>query len=208
MHRQQLIHLLSNYHPSDSNEQEFKARMITFINAYPDCFERSLTVGHITASAWLLNKAGTHALLMHHTKLDNWFQLGGHCDGDSDVLAVAIKEAQEESGIQHIEPVLDTIFDIDIHLIPENKHEAAHYHYDVRFLLQVTSDEEVIQNKESKELRWISKDPALVPTRSRSVCRMHEKWLKATQYLNLTSEGKNDNYQKQRTACTRSSQEI
>jgi 8-oxo-dGTP pyrophosphatase MutT (NUDIX family) len=124
-----------------------------------------------------LNKTGDKALLMHHTKLNNWFQLGGHCDGDSNVLQVAVKEAQEESGINAIEPVNQDIFDLDVHLIPANSKEPEHYHYDIRFLLQVTSDEVVIQNRESKELRWISKNPEELPTQSRSVTRMFEKWI-------------------------------
>lgn len=113
---------------------------------------------------------------MHHAKLDNWFQLGGHCDGDSDVLAVAIKEAREESGILNIVPVFDAIFDIDIHLIPENKREKAHYHYDVRFLLQVASDEQLIINSESKELRWITQDIKSLPANTKSIVRMFNKW--------------------------------
>lgn len=177
MKRANFIQLLTNYNPSSPEEIAFKQHMLSFINAHADCFERTLAIGHITASAWLLNKAGTTALLMHHAKLNNWFQLGGHCDGDSDVLAVAIKEAQEESGITHIAPISTEIFDIDIHLIPENSREKAHYHYDVRFLLQVTSDEQVIQNSESKELRWIAKSSETLPTANPSVARMFNKWL-------------------------------
>lgn len=176
MHRNSLLEKLRAYFPSDTREQEFKVRMIEFIQEHPDCFERSLAIGHITASSWLLNKDGSKALLMHHAKLDQWFQLGGHCDGDSDALAVAIKEAQEESGIEHIVPVSTDIFDIDIHRIPDNKKEAAHDHYDVRFLLRVNSDEDFVQNSESKELRWISKDLSDLPTQSPSVARMAHKW--------------------------------
>src|SRR5665647_2028334 len=132
MHRQKLISQLEKYNPTDPGEIAFKREMISFIHAHADCFERTLPIGHITASAWLLDKDGTHALLMHHTKLDKWFQLGGHCDGDSDVLAVAIKEAQEESGMKGIAALNSDIFDIDIHLIPENPREKAHLHYDVR----------------------------------------------------------------------------
>jgi 8-oxo-dGTP pyrophosphatase MutT (NUDIX family) len=113
---------------------------------------------------------------MHHRKLNLWVQLGGHCDGDANVLAVAIKEAQEESGIMHIEPLSLQIFDVDIHLIPANAKEAEHYHYDIRFLLGAQSDEEFVQNSESKELRWISKDAKQMPTNERSVVRMFEKW--------------------------------
>src|SRR3989338_318582 len=169
MHAQNLLELLEHYNPTDTDEIEYKKRIIDFVLSYANCFERSLAIGHITASAWLLSKDKTHALLMHHTKLDNWFQLGGHCDGNPDTCAVAIKEAQEESGIAHIIPVTKNIFDIDIHRIPDTPREKAHDHYDIRFLLQVTSNEQVIQNSESKELRWISKNPQDLPTQSRSV---------------------------------------
>lgn len=176
MHRAALVDLLKAYHPSAQEEITYKKQMLEFIQNNADCFERTLASGHMTASAWIVSKDGEKALLMNHAKLNMWVQLGGHCDGDSDVLAVAIKETQEESGILNIEPVSRDIFDIDIHLIPENKKEKAHYHYDVRFLLRVASDEQPIQNSESKELRWISKDPNSLPTKSRSVTRMFDKW--------------------------------
>jgi len=172
-----LITLLENYHPIAQEEITAKKRMLEFIKHYDNCFERSLEAGHITASAWLLNKDYTRALLMHHAKLDLWVQLGGHCDGNAHVLDVAVKEAQEESGIMAIEPLSPEIFDIDIHFIPANQKEKKHYHYDVRFLLHVTSDEDFVQNSESKELRWISKNRNDLPTNSQSVVRMFDKWI-------------------------------
>ncbi len=177
MEKIELIQILEDYKSVFPEEIAFKGRTLAFIKQYHNCFERSLEVGHITASAWLLNKNRTKALLMHHTKLDKWFQLGGHCDGNPNVLAVAIKEAQEESEIMNIAPISQEIFDIDIHLIPENKKEKAHYHYDVRFLLCVTSDEKISQNQESKKLRWISRDKVNLPTDNPSVIRMFNKWV-------------------------------
>ena len=171
-----ILEKLNKYRPTPS-EEKFKQDIIAFIKEHPDCFERSLKIGHVTASAWIINKEGTHALLMHHAKLDKWFQLGGHSDGDANTLNVAIKEAQEESGILAITPVSKDIFDIDIHLIPANSKEQAHYHYDIRFLLQVTSDESIVINNESKELRWIGKNLQNLPTESPSVVRMFNKWL-------------------------------
>lgn len=176
MHRMQILKLLQEYLPTAPEEILFKNDTITFVNQHSNCFERSLEIGHITASAWILNKDGSHALLTHHAKLDRWFQLGGHCDGDSDVLRVALKEAQEESGILEIAPVSNKIFDIDIHLIPENKKEKAHYHYDVRFLLQVMSDEQIVKNSESKDLSWIGRQKDNLPTDNPSVIRMFNKW--------------------------------
>ena len=143
----------------------------------PNCFERSSTAAHFTASCWLLNKAGDKALLLHHKKLDRWFQLGGHADGDSDLLHVAIKEAQEESGVDNIVAVQNGIFDIDIHTIPANSKDATHDHYDVRFLLQVADDTEIQQNHESNELRWIGKALEDLPTQNESVLRMFRKWI-------------------------------
>lgn len=178
MKRALTLRLLQQYEPQDSDEQRYKGLMIAFIRENEDCFERSLTIGHLTGSAWLLNNDGTQALLMHHYKLDRWLQLGGHCDGNPDILAVAVKEAQEESGIMSIAPISSSIFDIDVHLIPAAKGIAEHYHYDVRFLLQVQGDETVVQNNESKELRWIPKNRSAVPTDQRSVVRMFEKWVK------------------------------
>lgn len=172
--KQQLL----QYIPS-SPEAHFKDIMLDFLATSPSVFERTHCCGHFTASCWLLNKERTHALIMHHKKLDRWFQLGGHCDGDSDTLAVAIKEAQEESGINGISALSPNIFDIDIHWIPSNQKEAGHYHYDIRYLLGVDSDEKIIQNSESKELRWVPMNEGL-PTDNVSVNRMFDK---CNQYL-------------------------
>jgi len=178
MKRALLLHLLHKYQPI-LEEVQFKTDMLAFITEHEDSFERTLEIGHITASAWILSKDHLHALLLHHKKLNRWFQLGGHCDGDSDVLAVAVKEAQEESGIQGIVPVEvePAIFDIDIHWIPEHKNIKGHWHYDVRFLLHVITDEQVIKNHESNELRWVSREEKALPTQERSVMRMFKKWI-------------------------------
>lgn len=177
MKRSLLLELLKAYNPTAPEELVAKKEIIDFVEQQEDCFERSLEIGHITGSAWLISQDGTKVLLMHHSKLNMWVQLGGHCDGDHDVLRVALKEAQEESGIEEIVPVDGKIFDIDIHLIPANSREKEHYHYDVRFALQVTSDQQIVQNSESKELRWIGKDRNELPTDSRSVVRMFDKWM-------------------------------
>jgi 8-oxo-dGTP pyrophosphatase MutT (NUDIX family) len=186
MHRNKLKSLLQDYNPLDLDEINSKQKMLSFLEENVDCFERSCFKGHFTASSWLLNQTADKALLMHHAKLDKWMQLGGHCDGDSNILQVAIKEAQEESGINEIIALSDKIFDIDIHLIPENNKEQEHFHFDVRFLLQVhpDSDEIIIQNAESKDLKWFGEENIL-PTNSRSVTRMFEKWVKGVKITPL-----------------------
>ncbi len=178
MHRENLLKLLEQYQPTDTKEINFKQQIIVFVKENEDCFERSLDIGHITASAWLLDKTGDNALLMHHAKLDRWFQLGGHADGDNNVLAVAIKEAQEESGINGVIAIDNQIFDVDVHLIPANSKDKQHFHYDIRFLLQVQSNERLQINEESKELRWVGKNRAELPTGEESITRMFDKWVR------------------------------
>lgn len=177
MLRKPLISLIDKYTPTFSEEFVYKEQILEFIKEHPKCFERSCQLGHITASCFLLNYNETKALLMHHAKLDIWVQPGGHCDGDSGVLSVAIKEAQEESGIENIVALSNEIYDIDIHLIPANKNEMAHYHYDVRFLLKVGSEDcQVVQNQESKSLKWFDIDHQNLPTTKNSVTRLFDHW--------------------------------
>ena len=93
MKRQLLLNSLEAYKPTDAAEVTFKEQMIEFIDQHPDCFERTLFKGHITASAWIVSSDGERALLMHHAKLDKWFQLGGHCDGTFRYLGSCLKRS-------------------------------------------------------------------------------------------------------------------
>ncbi len=86
MHRQDLLELLTKYNPEDAHEIYCKQQMLDLLNQHADCFERSCLPGHFTASCWLLSYDGNSALLTHHVKLQKWLQLGGHCDGDSNLL--------------------------------------------------------------------------------------------------------------------------
>lgn len=144
--------LFAKKHPE---QQKTADRMRRFITSAPDCFERSHAEGHITGSAWLVNPSGEKVLLTLHHKLQRWMQTGGHADGEPDTLRVALREAEEESGIPGIQPVSPEIFDIDIHLIPARpaKGEPEHYHYDVRYMLRAPH-EAFIVSEESDALAW------------------------------------------------------
>jgi 8-oxo-dGTP pyrophosphatase MutT (NUDIX family) len=117
-------------------------------------------------------------LLTHHAKLDRWLQLGGHADGDGNVLAVAVKEAEEESGLLDFVQVGKGIFDIDIHPIPARKGEPEHLHYDVRFVLRPGGSLEFTVSDESHDLRWVSPEDVKGLTTETSMMRMVDKWLK------------------------------
>jgi len=125
-----------------------------FVVTHANCFDRSLRIGHITGSAWIVDRGRTHALLTHHRKLNKWLQLGGHADGDPDILRVALREAREESNLDAIRPVSEDIFDVDIHVIPARGAEPEHLHYDVRFLLEADRGAPLTVSEESRSLAW------------------------------------------------------
>jgi hypothetical protein len=179
MHRKNLQEKLERYNPTDMTEIADKARMFEFLNSQEDCFERSLSIGHFTGSCWLVNRDGMKFLLTLHKKIGRWLQLGGHADGDPDLVRVSLKEAKEESGLQNIELLSGEIFDIGVHLIAEHKGIPAHYHYDVRFLLKTTDEDDDIQiSNESTDLKWFDDVSALPPNSGINIPRMFEKWKK------------------------------
>jgi len=140
-------------------------------------FVRERLAGHFTGAAWLVSADGERVLLTHHRKLDRWLQLGGHADGDTDLRRVALKEAEEESGLGGLS-VEPEIFDLDRHRIPEHKGVPAHWHYDVRYVVHAGSDEAFVVSDESHALAW--RDIAALlqdATLDASLHRMARKWL-------------------------------
>ena len=140
-------------------------------------FERSHVAGHFTGSAWLVSADGERVLLMHHRKLGRWLQPGGHADGDADLARVALREAQEETGVIGLS-IEGEIFDIDRHHIPARASEPDHWHYDVRYVIRAGEDERVIINPESHALAWRAVTEVAVDTSlDISLRRMAGKWL-------------------------------
>lgn len=151
-----LLRELERYVPRDAREAAMAARTRVFVATYDACFERSLAVGHLTGSAWVVDRAGTAALLTHHRKLDKWLQPGGHADGDSDLRAVALREAVEESGLAEIVVASDAIYDVDVHRIPARANEPEHDHFDVRFAFFASLADTPVASAESHAVAWIS----------------------------------------------------
>ena len=138
---------------------------------------RERQAGHLTGSAWLVSADGERVLLTHHRKLDRWLQLGGHADGDADLARVALREAEEESGLADLE-VEPLVFDLDRHRIPARGDEPEHWHYDVRFVVRARGSEAFVVGEESHALAWrdvaeIARDDAA----DVSLRRMARKWL-------------------------------
>ncbi len=157
--------------------RELVDTFLGFLASSPEVFERHHPPGHFTGSAWLVSADGERVLLIHHRKLGRWLQPGGHADGDTDLMRVALREATEETGLSglHVEP---GIFDIDRHRIPARGSEPEHWHYDVRFVVRAGPDEAFVMNHESLALAWrpvadVFGDETLDP----SLRRMARYWL-------------------------------
>ena len=160
-----------------------------FVASVAQPWSRATLEGHLTASAWVLDRSRTYAALIHHRKLDRWLQPGGHIEVD-DVSwrAAAEREVVEETGLRHflVTGEEQQLFDVDVHLIPARSDVPEHVHYDMRFLFvaHVMASDELITTVdpgEAHEGRWFSlttlaNDSALDPSLQRMVTRSLDSW--------------------------------
>ena len=56
--------------------------------------------GHITCSGFVMDPTLSEMLMVYHNIYDSFAWTGGHADGVNDFLAVAVREAKEETGIR------------------------------------------------------------------------------------------------------------
>lgn len=172
---------LSYYSPFDKDEAVSLSKILNFFTISENFFSRKNEQGHITASAWILSKDRTRTLLCHHKKLNKWLQLGGHIEEcDTTVSEAALRESIEESGIQSIKSLQTAIFDIDVHLIPTKNYEPEHFHYDIRYLLAVDTDDYVVSN-EANGLKWVDIRQIFTIQSEHSILRMAKKSLNISQ---------------------------
>ena len=153
-------------------------QFLALLDDVQDPFFRARLAGHFTGSAWVVSADGRRTLLTHHRKLDRWLQPGGHADGDPDLARVALREAEEETGVPGLRLEDGTIFDLDRHWIPPRGEVPGHWHYDARYVVCAGADERFVVSAESHALAW--RDVAAVavdPTSDASMRRMAEKWL-------------------------------
>jgi 8-oxo-dGTP pyrophosphatase MutT (NUDIX family) len=177
MHRQELLRLLLEHSTRFMDEAGYRAKAIRFVTAHVDCFHRHLWPMHVTGSSWVVSPGRERVLMLHHRKHDQWFQPGGHADGDADILRVALRETAEETGLDHshIRLLREDIFDVDIHAIPAIGAEPAHAHIDIRFLVEIDDSLAIPGNDESHEVIWVDLHEVPRFNNNRSTYRMVEK---------------------------------
>ena len=143
-----------------------KTLILNWIENNENAFLRENTVAHITASAWVVNKDRSKVLMAYHNIYNSWSWLGGHADGETDLLAVAIREVKEEAGISNVRPVSDEIFSlesltVDGH-VKKGKYVSSHLHLNITYLLEADSEESVsIKEDENSGVAWFAPEEAL-----------------------------------------------
>ena len=147
MNRQKLVSQIRRYVPYNEQEEADKALILNWIEKNDDAFLRDNVVAHMTASAWVVDKDRSKVLMVYHNIYHSWSWLGGHADGETDLLAVAIREVKEEAGISDVRPVSEEIFSlesltVDGH-VKKGRYVSSHLHLNVTYLLEADSEEQV-----------------------------------------------------------------
>jgi len=180
---------IEKFIPYNEQEQVDKKIMLDYIRDFNDTLTRQNEYGHFTSSAFVLNKERTKMLMIYHKIYNSWAWVGGHSDGESDLLYVAMKEAKEETGIKNVAPISNNIYSLEI--INVNGHEkrgkyvSSHVHLNVTYLLEADENEEIhIKEDENSGVKWVPIDEVLNVT--------SEIWVRDRVYTKIIEKMKKD----------------
>lgn len=199
--RQPLIDQLTAFRPWNEQEEKDKALILYALETSENIFTRQNTLAHITASAWVVNPAHDRVLMAWHNIYRSWSWLGGHADGDTDLLRVALREAREESGIARVRPVLSIPFSlesltVDGH-VKRGEYVSSHLHLNITYLLEADDTQPAAVNPdENSAVAWFTPEEAVSAScepwfRERVYAKLNEKMERVTggKRAFLTEEG-------------------
>lgn len=151
---------IEEFLPLDQQEAVDKAAVLRCMDIFPDVFSRENVVCHFTASAWIVNPERTKALFILHKLAGQWRWPGGHADGETDLLKVALTEAREETGLEKLKILDEGIFSLEVFAIPGHVHKGetvnAHLHVDAGFIFEASEDEAIkVKPDENTDIRWM-----------------------------------------------------
>lgn len=157
---------IENYRPCCEQERRDKALIVDFIDKNADAFFRTNPVAHMTASAWVVNRSHERVLMVYHNIYDSWSWTGGHADGDEDLLAVAIRECCEETGVRAVRPVSRDIFSLEVLTVDghekRGEYVSSHLHLNVTYLLEADERETLhFCEGENSGVKWFTLSEAL-----------------------------------------------
>ena len=180
-----LADALEAFEPYNEQEERDAAELIRRLRGGEDLWTRENASAHLTASAWIVSPDRTRVLMCFHKLYRSWSWLGGHADGETDLLAVALREAREESGLARLEPVARDIYSVEILTVDghekRGRYVPSHLHLNVTYLLEADPDEPLtVKPDENSALAWFGRDEAV----ERSV----EPWMRERVYSKLNAK--------------------
>jgi len=159
--RQSVIAILTDWQAPDPAQDSLRQAVLAFVHGRSDACRRDCVPGHITASALVLDDSGSQVLLTLHPRLGRWVQLGGHCeDEDDDIVAAALREATEESGVADLQ-ISPDLAAIHVHPLTCSLGVPTR-HLDLQFVARAPAGAQIVVSEESVDLRWWPAD-ALPP---------------------------------------------
>lgn len=180
---------IKEFQPDNYQEKQDQAIILDFINQHRQTvLTRANPLAHLTASAFILNEHRDKALMVHHNILDCWAWTGGHADGEADLLAVALGEAEEETGIKDLRALSTKIAALDILPVPghqkNGQYISAHLHLNLAYLL-VAKEDQAIRNKadENSAVAWIPLEDFSLSRFSKNDLYLYKKLIQRATYL-------------------------
>ena len=157
---------IAAYTPCNAQEARDKAVILAFLASEPRAFFRDSLLAHMTASAWVVSGTWDKVLLVYHRIYDSWSWTGGHADGETDLLAVALREVREETGVEHLRPVTEDVFSLEVLTVDGHEKRGvyvpSHLHLNVTYLLQADEHDALrVCEAENSGVRWFGLDEAL-----------------------------------------------
>ena len=171
---------IEKYTPYNEQEKCDKELMLEYIDTFEDVLTRENKLCHFTASNWIVNKERTKILMIYHNIYESWAWTGGHADGDSNLLNVALKEAREETGLKNLKVLSDGIFSLQILTVDSHmkrgKFVSSHLHLDCCFLLEADENESLkINEHENSGVKWIDIDKVIEISNEKNMKPIYKK---------------------------------
>lgn len=184
---------LQEYRPRNEQEETDRETIFAYIRAFPaDILTRDNIFAHMTASSMIFNARGDKVLMAYHNIFHSWSWTGGHADGEADLLAVALKEAKEETGVRTLVPLTEKPAAVDVlpvwgH-VKRGRYVSAHQHLNFSYLLLADETEPLqVKADENSQVGWIPVEEIRERVSEPDMIPVYEKLIRAGQEL-LTKE--------------------